>query len=300
MRLLPPLAASETMSEVHFNTIAKYFIDIINYYTLMDLPSLDEQEVFLFVNFVWTLVSITKKATIAQEKADFGGTLRAVLNLDILPVLAAKAHLSRKEDILGTLFELAAVKNFPNAKVAAILSSDTTRTNKTNSQSIQRREVQSANSKLLSRELTNDVRKTIERLEAQLDNKDINSTKISDVVQLYRCKINFLNNQMTSITETLDQSTKESAELLQKIATANKISEKQEFTNWCLQLDKERLTHDTHELASVISSNRHSIKAFHSKIAQEKADKSLAIAELKVKTKEIDRKSRRLRSNSLS
>lgn len=300
MRLIPPLAASETMSEVHFNTIAKYFSDILNYFTLMDLPSLDEQEVFLFVNFVWTLVGITKKATVAQEKADFGGTLRFVLNLDILPVLTAKAHLSRKEDILVTLFELAAVKKFPNAKVAAILSNDTARTNKTNAQSIQKREVQSANSKLLSRELTNDVRKTIERLEAKLDNKEINSAKISDVVQLYRCKINFLNNQMTSITETLDHSTKESAELLQKIATANKFSEKQEFTNWCLQLDNERLTNDSRELASQLSSIRLSIPSIHSKIDKEVAAKRQAIAELKVKSKEIDRKSRRLRSNSLN
>lgn len=299
MRLLPPLAASEKMSEIHFNTIAKYFEYIMNYFTLNDLQSLDEQEVFLFVNFVWTLVSITKKTRIAQEKADFDGTLRIVLNMDILPILTAKAHLSRKEDILGTLFELAAVKNFPNAKVAAILSSGTTRTNKTDSLSIQRREIQSANSKLLSRELMIDVQKTIDRIEAKLDNSEINSSKISDIVQLYRQKINFLNNQMSSVTETLDQSTKESSELQHKLATANKISEKQEFTYWCLQLDNERLTHETCKLLGECESIRSSIAAFHSKIDKEEAAKRQAMAELKNKANEINRTSKLLSFNSL-
>lgn len=289
MCLLTPLVTSDKLNEMQMNTISKFFASFLSSFEHVNLATIDDDEIFLFINCVSTLANITKK-----DKS-FYGRLSNVLKFDFLPMLVAKAHLSRKEEIMMTLFELASVDGFPNKKVAFFLSKAGTKAEKAGSQmlydSFRRREVQSGSFKLFNRKLNDDLQKTIETVNSKFDCNDIAGCKTSQIVHLYKHKVSLLNNHLSSLTESLDRSTKETAELKQTISSFKNVTEKQEFTNWCLLLDNERMVSETQNLKIHNESLQMSLNQFKLKMVKEDAAKKEAKAELKQKIKEIERKS---------
>lgn len=227
MCLLSPLVTSDKLSEMHMNTISNFFENFVSSFKNINLATIDDDEVFLFIYFVSTLANITKK------DATFYGRLSNVLKLDFLPVLVAKAHLSRKEEIMMTLFELSGVDGFPNKKVAFFLSKAGTKADKTGSQmlynSLRRREVQSGNFRIFNQKLSEELQKTIETVNSIIDSNDVAGCKTSQIVHLYKQKVSLLNSHLSSLTESLDRSTKETAELKQAISSFKYITEARLF-----------------------------------------------------------------------
>lgn len=214
------------------------------------------------------------------------------MKLPFLPVLIAKAHLTRNEDILMILFKLATIENFPNKKVASILSRDGTRADDLSSctlhKQFERCDIQTRTTKFLNGTLGVEIEELIERISVKLDNNEIANIKTTDVVQLYRQKINILNHHLTSVTSNLDQSTKQIAELHQKLASFRDVTEKQEFVNWCLQLDIERQTVELQNSTSVNQALKTSLGNFQAKLDKEETKKHDAQKSLKLQIKEIE------------
>lgn len=112
----------------------------------------------------------------------------------------------------------------------------------------------------------------------------------ADAAQLYRHKINYLCDHVSSLTSSLERSTSEVTEVKQKIAMFRKTAEKQEFTNWCLHLDNERTIA---EATSLTNSNRNlqdSISKFTTKLDKFESAQLKTELILKNKEKEISRK----------
>lgn len=242
---------------------------------------------FLFVYFLRALSSIAKTRML------FYGKLNTVLELDFLAILVAKAHLSKNEDILMILFELSRVDNFPNKKIVSLLAKSGTRSETIASQSLyqslQRRDIQTKNAKFISLKMADELFETIQRVNTRLDNNE--DAKDSDIAHLNRMKISYLNDHLTSITSSLDRSTTEINELNQKIASFRTVSEKQEFNNWCLQLDKERMVSETQSLISTNKMLQDSLSSFKSRIDKEETRRHKSEEALKSKIVEIERES---------
>ena len=288
--MLKTLQEKGKLSACHQSIIAKHFDNLIGHYKKIPVAQIDEEEIFHFVYFLMTLSSI------AKSEISFYGKLSFVLNLDFLPLLIAKAHLLKNEEILVVLFQLAGIDNFPNKKIASLLARSRTRSDTiaTDSlyKSLQRRDVQIKNSMFISREVIEDLDKTIERVNSKLDNDE--EPKDSDVVYLYRQKNSYLSDHLNSVTSSLDRTTVENNELNHKISSLGKLSEKQEFTNWCLQLDKERMISETQELTKVYKMLENSVVEFRERINKEEMKRVKVEGMLKIKNDEIERKLRNI------
>lgn len=287
LQLLNPLVAEEKLSEIHLDTISTYFNSLVMSFKRADTSMIADEEIFLFIHFLSSLSNIGRKNA---TSASFYAMLSEVLKLDFLPVFIAKAHLSRKEEILTILFELASVENFPNKKVAAILSRNGTRAEENSSRALQksltRSDVQSKSSRIIRSKLSEEIEVLVNRINANLDNNE--RTKMSDLVTIYRLKVNVLNDHLSAVTSSLDQSTKEISELRQKIASFKNVSEKQEFFNWCLALDNERMIKEVQTVNNVMTSLKDSLTMFQSKVNREEAAKNESQRSLKIKMKEIE------------
>lgn len=283
---MDPLQANEKLSDIHIELIEDYFNDIIAGFKRAKISSLDDEEIFLFIYFLHSLSSI------AKTRVKFFTMLNAVLKLDFVPVLVFKGHLSRREEILTILFQMSSVDNFPNKKVISMLARSGTRAEATTSKalykSFKRSDIESSNSRFIGEALAEELQCVIQRVNARLDNNE--NSNFTDAAQLYRHKINYLCDHVSSLTSSLERSTSEVTEIKQKIAMFRKTAEKQEFTNWCLHLDNERMIAEAKNLASVNSNLQDSISKFTSKLDKIESTKLKTELILANKEKEISRK----------
>lgn len=267
--------------------IADYFDELKERFRVTEVSTIDKEEVFLFVYFVMALANLAKTHVV------FYGTLTVVLSFDFLPLLMARAFLSKNQDIMMIIFRLANVEGFPNKKFSSLLANSGTRSEASSSrqslyQSLQRRDIQTKTSKFINQQLAEELEKTIERVNARLDNNE--DVKDSDVIDIYRQKISYLNDHLNSVTSSLERSTTEINELSQKIASFKKLTEKHEFANWCLQLDKERMVTEAKSLSDVNNLLKDSVNQFKARIDTEEVESHKIKASLKLKNIEIERK----------
>lgn len=286
MSLLVPLQTKGKLSDGHLIIISEYFDDLIEQFKKMELSAINEEELFLFVYFLHAL------SNIAMTEGMFFGKLNAVLKLDFLPLLIAKAHLSRNEDILAIVFQLASVENFPNKKIVSLLAKSLSRSEAIASQllhqSVKPRDIEMKNAKFINGELIDEMVNTIERINSKLDNNE--EAKSSDITQIYRQKISYLNDHLGSITSSLDRCTTQINELNQKLASFRKISEKMEFANWSLQLDNERLISEAQIQAAENNMLKDSVIKFSARIDKEETKRCKTEEQLKFKNDENKRK----------
>lgn len=283
--MLDALFADGKPSDEHIEMVANHFESLIETFKSANLSEIDDEEVFLFIHFLHAL------SCLARKNSNFYGKLDNTLQLDFLPMLAAKGHLSRKEEVLMILFDLSSVSGFPNQKIAAILSRSGTRADASATQSlynsIHRRDVQSKTSRFLSRTLSEEVDRVIRIIDSNMDSNEM--AKNSNVIQLYRQKINMLNDHLSSVTQSLDRSTLEIADYKHKIVQHANVTEKQEFHNWCLHLDNERLIAEFQCLSKANACLKTSVTDFQSRITKDEAKKVECQKKLNLKDKEIER-----------
>lgn len=230
-------------------------------------------------------------SSVAKLSGLFYTKLVGVLKLDFLPLLAAKGHLSKSKEILEILFKLSAVENFPNQKVSSILSRCGTRAEGLERKSpTKMRSRSNSTPKFITGKLAQDMETLIERINEKLDKNDMKNIATSDMLQLYRYKIDFLSDQLMSVNESLDRSMTEIGELKQKIASFRSMTDKQEFFNWCLVLDNERLTGEAKDMMRLTSSLKNSITLFQNKLEKKEDEVHRADKEMQLKIKEIKSK----------
>lgn len=263
LSLLDSLQAKDKLSVAHLNLIDGYFqIVTRSYEEVNQLSRLHDEDVFVFVHFMLTL------AKIAKSLPRFYGRLNLLLKLDFVPTLIVRAHLSRKEDILLILFQLSGIEGFPNKKVASLLSRCDSKPRELPSKeqmSNKQQYVCTTNLKFIQQKFGDELDAIIERVNSKLDNNDMD-LNTADLVQLYRQKINLLNDHLASLTASLDRATTELTEFQKLLSSKRQITEKQEFTNLCLLLDKNRLIK---EVEGYKNNNKHletSIADFTSKL----------------------------------
>ena len=280
--LLEPLGNKGKLSDVHLNTIGDYFRHIVQTFKSANLSSLQDEDIFLFIYFVFALSSVAKINLV------FYGRLLEVLKLDFVPMIMAKGHVSKNKEILDILFKLAAVENFPNRKISSLLS----RCIK-NSEMVEKKLTEKTRrssdcaTKYVAGQLAEEIEQLIKRINQKMNSGEINNVAITDLMQLFRLKNDICNDQLSSVNEALDQSTFENGQLKQKIGTLNSLISKQDFITWCHQLDKERLTGEGKNLTQIVTSLTNSIDAFQKKL--DKKDGAIHQTEkaLRMKTKEI-------------
>lgn len=276
------LQATNKLSEVHLNKLGEIFDDLLQRFKRTNIQSLQDDEIYLFTYFVHALSSV------AKTNMSFYSKLNEVLKLDFLPLLIAKSLLSKNPEIIQIAFKLSAIDNFPNKKVANILAQSEIRGEKYPSTNSPSRQGVTMTNKYVSRKLSEDIEYLVQRMSEKLANNEINNANTTDILQLYRTKIDTLNDHLTSVTSSLDRSTTEVAELTQKIATFRKITEKQEFMNWCLQLDKERMVKEVEKEALVVTTLKDSIQTFQEKLSKETNSHHDVEKKLRAKIKEIE------------
>lgn len=280
--LLEPLQAKEKLSDVHLNTIGDYFCHIVDTFKSAKLSSLEDEDAFFFIYFVFALSSVAKKNLV------FYGRLLEVLKLDFVPMMMAKGHVSKNKEILDILFKLAAVENFPNRKISSILSRCSI-----NSEIVEEKSTTNTKrssdcaTKFVAGQLAEEIEQLIKRINQKINSGDINNVAITDLMQLFRLKNDICNDQLTSVNEALDLSTFENGRLKQKIGTLNLLTSKQDFITWCHQLDKERLAGEGKDLTQIIKSLKNSIDAFQKKLEKKEASIHQTEKALRLKTKEI-------------
>lgn len=286
MYLLESLTKNDLLSDVHTNMISTYFDKLLEHFKQFDFAKIEEEDLFLFIRFLSSLANVSTKVISYYRK------LNEVLKLDFTPMLIAKGYLSKNAEIITILFELTKIENFPNQKVASMLAKSGTRAEGSSTQpsckSFQHRDIQFKSAKLINKHFYHDVNCLIERINGKLDNNEIESTKISDVIHLYRLKIIGLNDQLTSVTTSLERSTTEITELKQKIASFGELTEKQEFVNWSLQLTNERLSEELAPLEKVVQTLKDSLTTFQKRI--DNSERALIECKkmLQIRTKELE------------
>lgn len=284
LQLLEALDSKEKLSEQHVKSIGEYFDECFETFKTNGYSSLTDEDCFTFIYFLSSL------SFFAKDRGLFYGKLNEVLKLDFLPLLIVRAHLSRREDILMILFQIASIPNFPNQKIAMMLSKSGTRAegNMTKAvlNSLERRAVQTNNTKFFSIRLTEDLDALIEKINARIDCNDFGGNT-ADMVQLYRHKISHLTDQLSSVSSSLERSAAEVGEHQQNFTSFMKMSEKQDFNIWCLHLDNDRLKKELRDVDNDNKRLKLSLSDFQAIIDKTERSKLEAKKTLKLKIDEV-------------
>lgn len=161
------LEVNGQLSEPHLGKIFTHFSQLKNFYVDADLVTLSDDEIFMFIYFLSSLATISKTgATVYLILSD-------ILKMPSLPTILVKGHLSRNEDVLLVLFKLASVENFPNQKVACILSRCGSRAYGTSAvalcNSLEKRDIQAVKTKFLHSQLAEELDNLIGKINSKVD-----------------------------------------------------------------------------------------------------------------------------------
>ena len=192
--------------------------------------------------------------------------------------------------MLSVIFQLTKVDEFPSEKVTKIMSESNIRNNNTglcNPNNSAAPYQNSHNSKIINAQLEQDLDELINKLNDTADTNSFSNIKTSEVIELYRHKINLLNSNLTSVTSSLERTVAEVNELLMKETFASKISEKQELFNWGLQLDNERMELEIKQMDHYSQTLKLSVASFQKKICKEEKARAEDLKFLKLKQIEL-------------
>lgn len=292
LQLLKTLETKELLSEVHVGTIGQLFDRHLERLKSLELTTLSEQECFTFIYFLSTL------SCFAEKRRLYYGKLTDVLELDLVPLLLARAHVSKREEIIIILYQLSSMPNFPRQKIASILTKSGAQAEGSMTQtvlkSLERRAIQSSSSRIFSMRLSEDLEALIDKINAKIDSHELGASTV-DLVQLYRHKITLLSDELESVTNSLERSAAENGELQQKFSSFVKLSEKQEFNNWCSQLDNDRLKNEILNIEANNKKLKTSLSEFQARVDKVEQSKLEVKKTLKLKLLEIKRECRNFR-----
>lgn len=285
--MLEVLEAKDKLSEPHLQLINTYFRRLVNRFHDLDISEAEEKEVFLFIYFLSSL------STIAKGRIAFHVMMDNVLKLDTLPLLIVKGFMTKKKEILMVLLQLSNTDNFPNEKIASVWSNCSITTSLEASdgfhKNLQKRDNDFRSARLINSEVNSELDLLIQRINEKLDKNDM-ETSTANVVECYRQKINFLNYQLTSLSSSIEMRSAENMKQRQMILTMLKQSERQEFKNWSLQLDRERMSTEFKDLRQENSMLKKTLSQFQVRMDKIEDQNHKSEKLLMLKVKEIKRK----------
>lgn len=285
LKVIQALHLNEQLENIHINDIEAFVDRLIQPLANLNFCEMEEDLVFLMVHLIETL------SVLSSDFQPFNERLTAILSLQYLPIIITNAYMSKDESILETLLNISSINNFPRKKVAHLLSiSNKSFLNESQSKESHRRhEVSSSSSsKYINRVMGQELNEMISKVNEKLDNNEMESLKSSDVISLYRHKNNYLNDHLNTLNASLDMYTNLCNELQHQNAVVRKLSEKQETTNWCYEIDKESLQRENNDLVESQKRLKASILTFQNKIAKEHQSKEKVQKVLKVKEMEYE------------
>lgn len=285
LKLIQALHLNEHLKNTH-STAVLHFIDrLMQPMPEIKICEMKEDFVFLVVHLIKTL------SVLSSDYQLFNEQLNAMLSLQYLPIVITNAYMSKDKSILMTLFSISCIDNFPNEKVAHLLSvsNNSILTETQNKELNKRHEISSSSSsKYINRVMGQELNDLISKMNEKLDNNEMDSLKTSDVISLYRHKNNYFNDHLNALNASLEKYTDLCNELQHQNAVLRKISEQQETTNWCFEMDKELLRRENNDLVDSQKHLQASILAFQNKITKENQSKAQVQKVLKVKEMEYE------------
>lgn len=286
IKFLTVLHRNEKLDNTHFKSALEYMENILSVFENFDVQHIDEDVILLLVYSLQTLYALSQDSSLFKECLD------KILEMKILPCLIAKAYLMRNEEILQILFSLTSMEKFPNAQVASILSKTvfTNEQAKNSHKEVRNRCETSNTSKYITGHLLDELDELIKRINQKLDNDDEKGLKASDIISLYRQKNSYLQDHLTTVTESLHKYSDLYNEMQQQNSVLRKLGEKHEIGNWALQLDKERYLMENQKLEAKNSQLAASIAAFRTKIDKEitttlQIQKQMTIKDMELESK---------------
>lgn len=285
LKFLKILYINESLDNTHFKSVLEYVEKIIKRLQELKADSIDEETIFLTIYFLDVLYAFCRDAAIFRDSLD------KILNLEILPCIVTKAFALKSEDIFTVLFQLMTMERFPNVKVAQLLSKSHHWNRRTFTQKEYKQKLEPSTSiaKYMNGQLYNELSTLIEKVNRKIDGNEIEGLKTSDVISLYRQKNNYLQVHLNSANTSLEKFADLCNEVQQQNCVLTKLGEKFELSNWCLQLDKEKVLKENHKLENA---NHHfiaSLTTFRAKIDKEiaqnvKIQKTITIKDMEIES----------------
>ncbi|CAG9803916.1 unnamed protein product [Chironomus riparius] len=122
-----------------------------------------------------------------------------------------------------------------------------------------------------------------------IQNQLLEERQASDVISLYRQKNNYLQDHMTTISDSLNTYADLYNKAQQQNCLLRRLGDKQEFVNWSMQLDIENAMKVNLKLESENSHLGHTIESFRNKVEKESSKTSQLSKQIAIKNKEIEK-----------
>ncbi|XP_070506750.1 nuclease SbcCD subunit C-like [Chironomus tepperi] len=284
LKFLKVLHQNDKLESTYFKSVLEYMENILSVYDNMMTENIEDDTILLLTYSLQTL------NVLSQDSNLFKDLLDKLLDLNIVPYIIAKAYSLKNEEILMVLFSLTSMEKFPKSKVAELLSKNVY----SNHDQVSYKEVKSRSeskftSKYITRHLLDDLDGLIKRINQKLDNNDCNGLKASDVISLYRQKNNYLQDHLTTVSDSLNTYADLYNKAQQQNCILRRLGDKQEVVNWSLQLDMENITKVNHKLESENSRLERTITSLRNKIEKESTQVLQLSKQITIKNKEIEK-----------
>lgn len=252
----------------------------------MRTEHIDEDAILLLVYSIQAINALSIESNLF---ADF---LDKFMDLSIIPYVIAKAYMLKNEEILLILFNLTSMVKFPSSKVANLLSKNiySNHDHVSSYKEVKSRSESKFTSKYITRHLLDDLDQLITRINQKLDNNDTDGLNASDVISLYRQKNNYLQDHLTTVSDSLNTYADLYNKAQQQNCILRRLGDKQEAVNWSMQLDMENIMKVNRNLDAENTQLGRTIETFRSKVEKESTQIMTLSKQIALKKKEIESK----------
>ena len=127
-------------------------------------------------------------------------------------------------------------------------------------------------------------------INGKLEKNEINSVLSSNIVDIYRHKVNLLNDRIDSLTNQIRKSAEVNLTSAHEVQSYKIIIDRQEMMNFQLQISNETMSVENHNLLVATQALTKSASEFQNKI--EKSEGKIITFQQKINGKEIEIKSK--------
>ncbi|CAG9803646.1 unnamed protein product [Chironomus riparius] len=284
LKFLKILHQNSKLNKTHLKPAFEYMENILSIFDSMTTENINEDAILLLVYSLQTLNVLSKDSSLFRDFLD------KLFDQSIIPYVVAKAYMLKNEEILTILFSLTSMEKFPNTKVAQLLSKNVYGNHdQVTYKEVNNRPESKFSSKYITRHLLDDLDGLIKRINQKLDNNDYNGLKASDVISLYRQKNNYLQDHLTTISDSLNTYADLYNKAQQQNCILRRLGDKQEVVNWSMQLDIENAMKVNLKLESENLHLGHTIESFRNKVEKESSKTSQLSKQIAIKNKEIEK-----------
>lgn len=287
LQFLQSLHQNHLIKNSQINSIIEFIDSIIKNIKEMKIQEIDKETLHLTVQLIYSL------SVLSENDQQFQERLNEILTFENLPIFITKAYMIKSSTILTILFKITSIEKFPRENVAHLMStSNQPLLDETKKQEFDKiREVHSkCSTKYINRVMGEELNSLIAKINEKIDNNELDTLESVDMISIYRHKINYLNDHLNALNASLEKNTELCNELQHQNAVFRKVCEKQEMTNWCLEMDKSELKREYQELLKDQEGLKTSIITFKNKVMKENQAKMQALKVLNKKEVENESK----------